>query len=624
MIHQPFHSIEQLLDCMGSLVDPSGGLRQIATLVADLRPALVLLLCQKRGLLALERLDETLERGDWEHCARHLTERIADTRCDLCETTVGNRKRTALTIRIAQEGEWCALGLLLDANRDECSRLLHIVDPLRICAELAVRVLDGHEERRRLITENKHLRAEFCTLRASHGEAVIEAVQQREQRLAGDAKREALEQFLQAAQRANESKSAFLATMSHEIRTPMTAILGYGELLAERIEDPENLEIVGTIMRNGEYLLGILNDILDISKIEAGRLEVQRVPSSVHQVVAEVIGLMQVRAQAKGLQLTATSEGTIPDTILTDPLRLRQILTNLVGNALKFTERGEVWLRLRLCGLPSKPCLELQVLDTGIGMSQEQLTHLFQPFSQVDAEVSRRYSGTGLGLVISKRLAEMLGGDIAVQSILGKGSAFTLTIDPGAVDGVSRSPYRDAAAAKEASPRTGRASQIPPGCRVLLAEDNPDNQRLIQTILSKAGIQVTLANNGQEAVDKVLAAIEAADRDRLPRQRAFDVILMDFDMPVLNGLDATRRLRQEGYRAPIVALTAHTMHQEIDRCLEAGCDLHLSKPIDREKLLDVIASMTNLSERSEQAARAESSPPRFPFPFADSPERPSR
>jgi len=395
----------------------------------------------------------------------------------------------------------------------------------------------------------------------------------------------------QVAEAANRSKSEFLANMSHEIRTPMTAILGFADLLAEDTDKPESINAVNTIRRNGEHLLRIINDILDLSKIEAGKLQIERTACSPVKIVADVASLMRVRADAKGLALQMEYEGPVPQTIETDPTRLRQVLINLVGNAIKFTETGSVRLLIRLLQSVGKPPrLQFDVIDTGVGMTREQLSGLFRPFAQADRSTSHRFGGTGLGLAMSKRLAEMLGGGIAVHSSPGKGSTLSVTIDAGPLDGV---PMLDqpveAAVESRQEVKASAASKVKLNCRVLLVEDSPDNQRLVALLLRKAGADVTVAENGTIAVEKALAGFPGRRQRHDEGKRQFDVVLMDMQMPVMDGYEATRRLRKEGYTVPIIALTAYAMKYDREKCLEAGCDDFLAKPVDRTSLLAMVA-----------------------------------
>ena len=377
---------------------------------------------------------------------------------------------------------------------------------------------------------------------------------------------ESLRNYSAAAEAATKTKSEFLANMSHEIRTPMAAILGYADILlndADKQTRRQQVDALKTIQRNGQYLLELMNDILDLSKIEAGRVELERDQCSPLQVVADVIALMEVRAAAKNLLLRVEYDGTVPETIESDPLRLRQVLINLVGNAIKFTELGSVCLKVRmLSGRDSSPRLAFEVIDTGIGLTSEQAERLFQPFMQADNSTSRRFGGTGLGLTISKRLAGMLGGDISLSSEHGRGSTFCLTVDPGPLDGVPMIDARTLRYELNRADAKQDTAQPPLDCKILLAEDGPDNQRLIAFLLGKAGADVDLVENGQEAYRK---AIEAQDSGC-----PYDVILMDMQMPVMDGYEATRKLRKSGYDRPIVALTAHAMAGDREKCLDAG------------------------------------------------------
>ena len=399
-----------------------------------------------------------------------------------------------------------------------------------------------------------------------------------------------LAQSNQAANAANRAKSEFLANMSHELRTPMTAILGFADVLLRSVEKEEDVVAASTITRNGEYLLELINDILDLSKIEAGKLEVESVSCSPASVVADVALLMRVRAESKNLPLEIKYAGAIPETIQCDHIRLRQILINLTGNAIKFTGTGSVRLVTRLVqGTGKPPCLQFDVVDTGIGMTQERISKLFQPFTQADSSTNREFGGTGLGLAISKRLAEMLGGDISVSSSFGKGSTFSLTVETGPLDGVSMlDDPAEAVAENRQKVKPCTVHKVKLDCRVLLAEDGPDNQRLIMFLLKKAGAEVTLAENGQIAYEQALAAEEEGN--------PFEVILMDMQMPVMDGYDATQKLREASYTGPIIALTANAMVGDDEKCREAGCDDYMTKPIDREKLTSLVAEYASRQE----------------------------
>ncbi|MBN2476817.1 MAG: response regulator [Pirellulales bacterium] len=402
------------------------------------------------------------------------------------------------------------------------------------------------------------------------------------------------------AEAANRAKGEFLANMSHEIRTPMTAILGHLDLLNEScprqcpISQGEMDDHFQAISQHADHLLQILGNILDLSMIEAGGLRTESTPCSPCGILAEVVSLMRVRAVDKRLDLKVEHDGPIPETIHTDPARLRQILINLIGNAIKFTELGGVRVVVRLLAdRQDQPQLQIEVIDTGIGIAEEQMARLFSPFYQADTSSTREFGGTGLGLATSKRLAEMLGGDIHARSTLGEGSSFTLTIVTGPLEGVSLLEHpSEAPYGTRPTEAENAVQQVALDCRLLLAEDGPDNQRLISLVLRKAGAEVTLADNGQAAVDLALAA----QRDG----KSFDIVLMDMQMPILDGYDATRRLRAEGLTQPIVALTAHAMAEDRQICLEAGCDDYMAKPIHRGALLAIVAKYASRQPQRER------------------------
>jgi signal transduction histidine kinase len=394
-----------------------------------------------------------------------------------------------------------------------------------------------------------------------------------------------------AAEAANEAKSEFLANMSHEIRTPMTSILGFAETLLETAQpESEKLRAVHTIRRNGEYLLDLINDILDLAKIEAGKLQVERVRCSPTTLLENVKSLMVVRAEAKQLSLEVEYAGPIPETIHTDPTRLRQILINLIGNAIRFTHQGSVRVVARLTGRHAPvPKMRFCVIDTGVGMTADQMANVFQPFTQADASTTRKFGGTGLGLAISGRLARMLGGDLSVESKRCQGSEFRLTIEIGPLDGVNMMEQLGEGAAM-ATENAIRGTATSPAdrldCRILVAEDCADNQLLVAHVLKKAGADVTVVENGREAVDRAMAAWRGRRESDPPAP--FDVILMDMQMPVMDGYEATRQLRRQGYTGPIIALTALAMAGDREKCLETGCDEYMAKPIAQRELVRTV------------------------------------
>jgi signal transduction histidine kinase/CheY-like chemotaxis protein len=394
---------------------------------------------------------------------------------------------------------------------------------------------------------------------------------------------------LAAAEAANRAKSEFLANMSHEIRTPMTAILGYAELLQSPSQDDWR-EFVGTIRRNGEHLISVINDILDLSKIEAGKMTLESLECSAVELVQEVHSLLAPRAKAKGLTLRTSFAFPLPKVVHSDPVRIRQILLNLAGNALKFTEKGGATISVTMAdaGDSRSMCgLSFAVSDTGIGIPPEQLASLFRPFTQSDSSTTRRFGGSGLGLSISRRLARMLGGDLVGTSEPGKGSTFTATVAAGVVQGAPMiSRIEDAVPSVCALPGSERLNL---SGRILLAEDGPDNRRLLTRFLEDAGATILQAENGRVAVDLVLAARGG--------QVPVDLILMDMQMPELDGYDATRALRGHGIQTPIIALTAHAMAGERERCLDAGCDDYLTKPIPRRRLIEACGTWLSRTQR---------------------------
>ncbi len=391
-----------------------------------------------------------------------------------------------------------------------------------------------------------------------------------------------LEEALKQAQQASAMKSAFVANMSHEIRTPMNAILGYADLLLDPHQNgADRRNHAQTIRRNGRHLMNLLNDVLDISKIEAGKMSVEQVPCAPGQLFADIISLMMPRAMAKGIDLSFEAIDRLPLRITTDPTRVRQVLLNLIDNAIKFTSEGSVRIVVRSHRLDDSNIeLVCDVIDTGIGLDENQADNLFKPFSQADDSTTRRFGGTGLGLAISHNLCQLLGGELRCTSTPGVGSTFTASFRVGEIQATE-----PAVANKPASPAASAASATADalaGRRVLVVEDAQDNQRLIQHYLAKSGAQVVLAENGALGRD---AAIKARQQGR-----AFDIILMDMQMPLLDGYSATRQLRAAGCNEPILALTAHASADDRNNCLGAGCNGYLTKPVDRHNLIRVILS----------------------------------
>lgn len=390
--------------------------------------------------------------------------------------------------------------------------------------------------------------------------------------------RKHFEEQLQAAQHlaeaANRAKSDFLANMSHEIRTPMTAILGYSDLIASRLHDPDDLHCIETIRNNGRFLVEIINDILDLSKIEADKMDLAIERVSPEAIVADVISLLEMRAREKKIALSAEIASELPESIETDPVRLRQILLNLLGNAIKFTEVGSV--RLVACLDQDRARIQFDIIDTGIGIDPEHLPKLFQPFTQADASVTRSHGGTGLGLAICKRLALLLGGELSVESRPGQGSKFTVELATGDLSAVRMVRSR---LGQCASSETVVEQPLPTiACTALVVDDRREVRYLAQHFIEEAGGKVLVAQNGAEALELLSGEAGAA----------VDLVVMDISMPVMDGYTAARSLRQRGFTRPIIALTANAMQGDREKCLEAGFNDYATKPLDRRILVETI------------------------------------
>jgi signal transduction histidine kinase/CheY-like chemotaxis protein/HPt (histidine-containing phosphotransfer) domain-containing protein len=396
------------------------------------------------------------------------------------------------------------------------------------------------------------------------------------------------------AEMASYAKSEFLANVSHEIRTPLTAILGYTDLLRDDLVltqgTARQLDAVDTIRRAGEHLLVVLNDVLDLSKIEAGSMVIEEVESDLPALLLEVDGLMQARVAPKGVALRTQLESPVPSRIRTDPTRLRQILMNIVGNAAKFTDAGAIDVQVRALAAEedfASDMLRIAVTDTGPGMTPAQAATLFQPFTQADASVTRRHGGTGLGLTICRRLAELMSGRVYLaHTAPGVGTTFVLELPLDAVPNapeITALPVVATSLAQSGGRRVlaDRGAAIRLDGRILLAEDGPDNQRLIGHYLRAAGADVTIVEHGALALDALLDAT----RDGRP----FDLLVSDMQMPVMDGYTLARTLRSHEHTLPIIALTAHAMAEDRQRCLAAGCTDYVRKPIDRLALLEACA-----------------------------------
>jgi PAS domain S-box-containing protein len=372
----------------------------------------------------------------------------------------------------------------------------------------------------------------------------------------------------EVAEAANLAKSTFVANMSHEIRTPLGAILGFAEMLGDDdLSSEDKNSAKEAIQRNSQLLSALIDDVLDLSKVEADKLEIESSPLDVIKTVEEIQVTFAAKAHAKDLKFAVDMDPNIPRWITTDPLRLKQILYNVLSNASKFTKQGEIHLSVKT-NHPN--LLSFSITDTGIGISDKQAIGLFQPFQQADRAITREYGGTGLGLILSKRLAQALGGDLVLsKSIPGVGSTFTASI--------RLVPVKHAVAAPQVS------EQITDGFkdkRILVVDDNPDNRTLLATLLRKWKVEVSTANDGKEGVIKAMAQVP-------------DLVLMDLQMPVQDGASAVRELRNLKFEKPIVALTAHALKQERDRCLAEGFNAYLTKPIDKFAFTETLSKFLN-------------------------------
>jgi signal transduction histidine kinase/CheY-like chemotaxis protein len=403
------------------------------------------------------------------------------------------------------------------------------------------------------------------------------------------AEREAQQNMVQAkeeAERANHAKTAFLANISHEIRTPLGAVIGFTSLLRSGdIPSEERDETLAIIERNGQDLLKLIDEILDLSKVEAQKLDIIKAECSVSTVVRDVTNLLGHKAREKGLTLTVNIAPETPDIITTDPARLKQILVNIIGNAIKFTDKGGVEIDIGMDGSvdDETAVLYFQVKDSGIGISSSQTDQLFQPFSQVDGTNARRFGGTGLGLLLSRKLARLLGGDVILkESTPDVGSNFLITINGAPTRKARSGPSLEATTPHPNAGKVSFSRNHLQSLSILAADDSTDNQLLLKTFLTRLGARVDFASNGHEAVEKAASS-------------AYDIVLMDLQMPVCDGYNATRRLRSLGFNKPILALSAHARNEEQEKSLMAGCNGHITKPINMNSLLTAIVRHTGLA-----------------------------
>jgi len=393
-----------------------------------------------------------------------------------------------------------------------------------------------------------------------------------------------LEYSCEKAEAANQAKSDFLANMSHELRTPLTAILGFTDVLNESANDDQR-ETLDIIHRNGTQLLYIVNDVLDLAKVEMGTVHLMSGEFEIAPFLSDITKVFAIQAQRKDIDLTFYTRTSIPRTISTDMLRVRQIMNNLIGNAIKFTAQG--WVRVQASFNPApENFLQIDVIDNGVGMPSNAGDHIFEPFSQVDGSVTREFGGAGLGLTISRRFARLLEGDVELVSTKrGMGSHFRLRLPcpvTSTTEFVEVRCTESHATRKQHSPALSPDNKPLSNLAVLLVEDGIDNQRLIKHILAKQGAEVTTADNGQLAVE--------AFQKALAIDNPFNLVLMDMQMPVMDGYTATRVLRDMGFQTPIIALTAHAMAGDREKCLNVGCTDYATKPINPKNLVELIVT----------------------------------
>ena len=383
----------------------------------------------------------------------------------------------------------------------------------------------------------------------------------------------------QQAEHASRVKNLFLANMSHEIRTPLNSILGFSDLLRDpHLSEAEKKQYLDIIKRTGMNLATIINDILDVTRVEAEQIEIVKADISLSQLIKDLQLLLEIRCEDKGIQLSVENMGPVSEFIRTDPLRLRQILLNVIGNAIKFTDKGGV--KVQYQAVDQMLCFK--IIDSGLGITSAQREQLFQPFSQGDSSIRKKFGGTGLGLLLSKKLAQLLGGDVSLlESVPGQGSSFLVKVayEPVELTAEKKAEIEKLKAAEALGDSNPSAHADLSGKKILVVEDTKENQWLLQFHLSKAGAKVDLASNGEEGATMAL-------------KEKYDLILMDMQMPVMDGYAATEYLRQKGYQGPIIALTGFAMIGDREKTLQSGCTDYMSKPMDKQKLLDIVRRYT--------------------------------
>ncbi len=572
------NTIDSLFDVDSVEIDPTGSLAIVAAMLRDADPKLLFLADEKGKTLAADNMGSSVSLETAVALAAEQADALpAEPR--VFETSIASAPYLAMQIPLEADGTRGFLGGLFLVSDDLKQRLIEAAPALVACAKLTMSTIASCRDAKISKTEVRHLSAQQRTLKSSHTEAIARAIEEQESRLRGDQQRIEMEKACAVTEEANRAKSEFLANMSHEIRTPLNAVLGFTELLrkgADGGDDAVRQEYLKTIHQSGMHLLDLINDILDLSKIEAGQMTIEKISCDPHEIVAGIVSLQRGKAEEKRLTLRCEWPDGVPASIISDPVRLKQLLLNLTGNAVKFTESGGVRIVTRLISTEGLSQLAFDVIDTGVGIPPDRIENIFDAFVQADNSVTREFGGTGLGLPISRQIARSLGGDLIAQSEFGKGSTFTATIDTGPMNNVKILEHAIAdggpSVSKESAPEAIRL----PGVKVLLVEDGETNRKVIAVALDMAGAEVATAENGEIGVAKALDG-------------AFDLILMDMQMPVLDGYQAARKLRGLGLDLPIIALTAHAMSTDEQKCLDAGCSGYITKPINLDRLLLTIS-----------------------------------